>query len=135
VDDGSSRIDPSGRRPLLHGALTHEVIGAFFEVYNDLRWGLLESVYGGALEIEFQDRRIAYLREAKLDVRYKGRAAGFFRADFLIENRVVLELKASVAIGDPDRRQLLNYLRLTGMSLGLLLHFGPEPRVVRVING
>jgi GxxExxY protein len=125
---------PHGAQPLLHGALTGEVIGAFFDVYNELRWGFLEGVYAGALEIELHDRGIGYRREAKLDVRYKGRVAGIYRADFLVERRVVLELKAGAMIGEPDKRQLLNYLRMTGMPLGLLLHFGPEPRVVRLIN-
>jgi GxxExxY protein len=134
MSDESSRRASHAGRALLHGALTGEIIGVFFDVYNGLRWGFLEAVYAGALEIEFLDHGISYRREAKLDVRYKGRVAGIYRADFLVEERVVLELKASVAIGEPDKRQLLNYLRVTGMPLGLLLHFGPEPRVVRLIN-
>jgi GxxExxY protein len=115
--------------------LTRSVIGLFFDVYNHLRWGFLEAVYAGALGIELQERGILYRREARLDVLYKGVVAGIYRADFLIEQRLVLEIKACVAVGDPDRRQLLNYLRLTRMPIGLLLHFGPaEPKVVRVVN-
>lgn len=123
------------RRPLLHGALTGEIIAGFFDVYNDLRWGFLESVYAGALAIELQDRGIPFRREVKLDVWYKSRIAGVFRADFLVDERVVLELKAMVAVGEPDKRQLLNYLRVTGIRVGLLLNFGPEAKVVRLING
>jgi len=115
--------------------LTREVIGAFFDVYNALRWGFLEAVYAGALAIELEARRISFRREARLDVLYKGMVAGIYRADFLVERRLVLELKACVAVTDADRRQLLNYLRLTQMPLGLLLHFGPtEPTIVRVVN-
>ena len=118
-----------------HNQLTRCVIGAFFDVYNALRWGFLEAVYGGALAIEFEERGIRFRREVRLDVMYKDRVAGVYRADFLIEERLVLEIKACMALGDPDRRQLLNYLRLTHMPLGLLLHFGPvEPKVVRVVN-
>lgn len=118
-----------------HNQLTRCVIGAFFDVYNALRWGFLEGVYGGALAIEFEERGIRFRREVRLDVMYKDRVAGVYRADFLIEERLVLEIKACMALGEPDRRQLLNYLRLTRMPLGLLLHFGPvEPKVVRVVN-
>ena len=115
--------------------LTRAVIGAFFDVYNALRWGFLEAVYAGALAIELEERRIPFRREVRLDVLYKGMVAGIYRADFLVEQRLVLELKACVAVSDVDRRQLLNYLRLTHMPLGLLMHFGPaEPKVVRVVN-
>jgi GxxExxY protein len=114
--------------------LTREVISAFFDVYNYLRPGFLEAVYAGGMAIELRKRGIAFDREVRLDVRYKGEFAGTYRADFLVEKHLVLELKSSVAVGEPDRRQLLNYLRLTGMPLGLLLHFGPEPHVMRVIN-
>lgn len=133
MNSGSSQSLHNERR-YLYGALTHEVIGAFFDVHNALRWGLLESVYAGALEIELRDRGIDFKREARLDVRYKDRIAGIYRADFLVAGCVVLELKASVLVGDPDRRQLLNYLRITNTRLGLLLHFGPEPKVHRLIN-
>ena len=117
-----------------HPDLTREVIGAFFDVYNYFRPGFLESVYAGGLAIELRERGIAFRREARLDVRYKGQIAGVYRADFLIEERLVLEIKASIAIGELDRRQLLNYLRLTSVTVGLLLHFGPEPQVMRVVN-
>lgn len=133
VDQESSATETRGGQSLLHGALTGEIIGAFFEVYNDLRWGFLEAVYARAMAIELRERQISFQREARLDVRYKGQLAGIYRPDFLVEERVVLELKATAVIGPADKRQLLNYLRVTDMPLGLLLHFGPEPRVLRVI--
>jgi len=122
-------------RHLPDSVLTRAVIASFFEVYNHLRWGFLEAVYAGALAIELEERGIAYRREVRLDVLYRRAVAGIYRADFLVEQRLVLEIKACVAVGDADRRQLLNYLRLTRVPLGLLLHFGPaEPKVVRVVN-
>ena len=125
----------TGEPAFLDSELTRAVIGAFFDVYNALRWGFLEAVYAGALAIELEERRIPFRREVRLDVLYKGMVAGIYRADFLVEQRLVLELKACVAVSDVDRRQLLNYLRLTHMPLGLLMHFGPaEPKVVRVVN-
>jgi GxxExxY protein len=118
---------------LPQGRLTGAVIGAFFEVYNSLRFGFLEMVYARALELEFLARGIPHVREAALDVSYKGRRIALYRADFLVGGRLVVELKASQSVGDPDKRQLLNYLRATGMQVGLLLHFGPEARFHRVI--
>lgn len=114
--------------------LTREVIGAFFEVYNYFRPGYLEAVYAGAMSIELRERGIAFVREARLEVRYKGQVTGVYRPDFFVEERVVLELKACAVVGELDRRQLLNYLRATGVPLGLLLHFGVEPQVLRVVN-
>jgi len=116
------------------GDLTREVIGAFFEVYNYFRPGYLEAVYAGGLALELRERGIAYVREARLEVRYKGRVAGIYRPDFLVEDCLVLELKTCAVLGELERRQLLNYLRVTGVPLGLLLHFGTEPQVVRVVN-
>jgi GxxExxY protein len=134
MEKDSTPTNCDDAQPLLLGSLTGEVIGAFFEVYNWLRWEFLEGVYAGALAVELTDRGVAHRREARLDVLYKGRVAGIYRADFLIDERLVLELKANLVVGEPERRQLLNYLRATGMPLGLLLHFGPEPKVLRVIN-
>ncbi len=114
--------------------LTGAVIGAFFEVYNYFRPGYLEAVYAGGLAIELRERGITFIREARLEVRYKGRVAGIYRPDFLVEDRLVVELKTCAVLGELERRQLLNYLRVTGVPLGLLLHFGTEPQVIRVVN-
>lgn len=115
-------------------SLTREVIAAFFEVYNYFRPGHLEAVYAGGLAIELRERGITFRREARLEVLYKGRVAGIYRPDFLIEERLVLELKACAVVGEIERRQLLNYLRITNFPPGLLLHFGADPNVHRVIN-
>ena len=114
--------------------LTREVIGAFYDVYNYFRPRYLEAVYAGGMAIEFRLRGIAHCREARLEVRYKRQVAGIYRPDFLVDERLVVELKACAMVGDADRRQLLNYLRTTGVPLGLLLNFGAEPQVMRVVN-
>ena len=112
---------------------TNEIIGAFYAVYNELRYGFLESVYASALEIEFLERRISYVREHSLEVRYKGRIVGMYRADFLVDARVIVEVKASRCLVDADKRQLLHYLRGTNQGTGLLLHFGPEASFHRMM--
>lgn len=134
MEGGTTRSTPTTGRPLLHGELTREIIGAFFEVYRILRPGYLESTYAGAMALELTERGIAFEREARLEVFYKGRVAGVYRPDIFVDRRVVVELKATRAVGDADKRQLIHYLRATNTRLGLLLHFGPEANFFRIIN-
>ena len=128
------RNTPASGRALLHGELTEQVIGAFFEVYRILRPGYLESTYAGAMALELADRGIAFVREAPLHVMYKGRVAGVYRPDFFVDGCLVVELKATRKIGDADKRQIVHYLRTTNTRVGLLLHFGPEANFFRIIN-
>jgi GxxExxY protein len=127
--------EASGRRitgGLINSDVTGAIIGAFYAVYNELRYGFLESVYASALEWEFRARGIAYVREHSLEVRYKNRVVGMYRADFLVAAQVVVEVKASRCLVDADKRQLLHYLRGTNQEIGLLLHFGPKAEFHRV---
>ena len=119
---------------LIEKELTGRIIGAFFECHNILRYGYLESVYRRALAIELSARGLSVVEEAPVTVRYKGLPVGSFRLDLLVEGRVVVEAKAAASLGAADKRQLINYLRATDLEVGLLLHFGPEPRFERCIN-
>jgi GxxExxY protein len=133
------RTDPSKRRvrecyeTLFEEALTRRVIGAFYDVYNALGYGFLESVYKTALERELLERGLTVVREAGAEVRYKGAVVGVFRADLLVESRVVVELKACRRLDSAHPAQLMNYLRATDLEVGLLLHFGPRPAFQRFI--
>src|SRR5918999_3132505 len=118
---------------LFEEALTRRVIGAFYDVYNSLGYGFLESVYANALAFEIVSRGLHVVREARADVRYKGEVVGMFRADLLVESRVVVELKASAKLDPAHASQLLNYLRATDLEVGLLLHFGPRPGIKRFV--
>jgi GxxExxY protein len=128
------RTTPESGRALLHGELTEQVIGAFFEVHRILRHGYLESTYAGAMALELADRGLAFEREAMLRVMHKGRVAGTYRPDLLVGGCLVVELKASRTIGDGDKAQVVHYLRATNTQVGLLLHFGPEANFFRIIN-
>ena len=119
--------------PLLHSDVTDSILGAFYEVYNELRYGYLEAVYCNALEVEFKRRGVPYVREMLLAVMYKGDHVGLYRADFLVAGCVVLEIKATRQLGDADKRQLLNYLRTTKREVGLILHFGPKAQFHRMV--
>lgn len=113
--------------------LTRAIIGAFFRVYNELGFGFLESVYRRALAHELRKLRLGLDVEVPIDVWYDGIEVGHFRADLLVERRVIVEIKAATALADADRKQLLNYLRATDVEVGLLLHFGPRAGVKRLI--
>jgi GxxExxY protein len=119
---------------LIDEDVTRRIIGAFFECYNHLRPGQFESVYRKALLHEMRLRGLVASEETSFEVRYKGILVGLFRLDLLVENRVVVEVKSTTTLSPADRRQLRNYLSVTGLEVGLLLHFGPDPRFERCIN-
>ena len=109
------------------------IVGSFFDVYNTLRFGFLEAVYARALELELRSRGLEVAREAAVAVCYKGQNVGFYRVDLLVDGCIVVEVKATRLLDASARYQTLNYLRATGLSLGLLLHFGPRASFQRVV--
>jgi GxxExxY protein len=119
---------------LAHSALTGDVIGAFFQVYNELGEGFVESVYSKALVVEIDRRGIQCEREAPLVVRYRDTVVGEFRVDVLVACTVIVELKTAERIVDAHERQLRNYLKAAGLSVGLLLNVGDKPTVRRMIR-
>jgi GxxExxY protein len=121
------------RVELLEGKLTHSVIGAFFEVYNNLGFGFLERFYVTALQRELLRRGHRVAREVSVDVVYKNEKLGSQRLDLIVDERLVVETKAAWEINKSATRQLYNYLRATDLEVGLVLHFGPRPKFYRVI--
>ncbi len=117
---------------------SREVIGAAVEVQKVLGVGLLESAYAGALAHEMAARGLRFEREVPVDAVYKGVKVGLgYRADFIVENSLLLELKVAEAVADAHKAQLLSCLRLSGLKLGLLINFGVFPvvrGVQRVVN-
>jgi GxxExxY protein len=114
-------------------ALTRQVIGCFFTAYNELTFGLPESVYSAALQILFRDIGLDARREHGVDVMFRNAKVGTFRVDYLIEDTIILELKAGHQLPIGSKAQLLNYLRISRKEVGLLLFFGPSPEVERVV--
>ena len=121
------------KSPLLEERLTRSVIGAFFEVYNTLGFGFLEHVYTMALDRELRDRGHRVAREVSVHVSYKKHILAVQRIDMVVDERLVVETKSSIELPKSAQRQLFNYLRATRLEVGLLLHFGLEPRFHRVI--
>ncbi len=119
--------------PLLHGEITHEIIGAFYDSYNALGWGYPESIYANAMPIFLAKRRMRFAREVVFPVMLEDIALGEFRADLVVEKKVIVELKACERIIAAHEAQLISYLRSSKLELGLLLNFGPKPERRRII--
>ncbi len=110
-------------------SLSFAVIGAAMAVHSELGAGFLESVYGDALEYELDDRNVSFQREARIEVRYKQHTLpSCFRADFLCNHELLLELKAQASLTPAADAQILHYLKATGIHKGLLINFG-TPRL------
>ena len=121
------------RHGFKHGETTQKVIGAFFEVYNELGHGFLESVYEKSLEVALTSLNLQVCRQIEIPVWFRGHRVGNFTADMLVEDCVLLELKAARALDSSHEAQLLNYLRATEIEVGLLLNFGLKPEFKRLI--
>jgi GxxExxY protein len=109
------------------------IIGVFYDVYNELGHGFLESVYENAVAIALRQAGLAALQQAPITVRFRGQTVGYFRADLLVQDAVIVELKAASGIEPAHEAQLLSYLRATEIEVGLLLNFGPKPQFKRLV--
>lgn len=118
---------------MLHKEITEKIIKAFFNVYNELGCGFLEKVYENALLNEFEDLGQKAEPQRLIIVKYKGRSVGNYYADFVIEDKVIVELKAAECLQKIHAMQLMNYLKATDLEVGLLLNFGAKAEFQRVI--
>ncbi|HZE73509.1 MAG TPA: GxxExxY protein [Pyrinomonadaceae bacterium] len=116
-----------------YGDITSRIIGIFFDVYNELGYGFLESVYEKSLEYALNSAGINVCSQIEIPVWFRGNQVGDFSADMLVEKCVLLELKSARAIDKSHEAQLLNYLRATHIEVGLLLNFGLKPEFKRMI--
>jgi len=114
-----------------HSDLTEQIIGAFYTVYSALGYGFLEKVYVNALMIELQQRGMNVDDEFKINVYYSGKQVGEYYADLIVNDLIILEIKAVRDLADEHEAQLLNYLKATPYEVGLLLNFGPKPETRR----
>lgn len=111
---------------------SYAVIGASIEVHKQLGRGFLESVYKEALQHEFKQRGIQFEKEKKFEIKYKDIVLDhYYIADFVIDNKIILEIKAHEGAIDSHYRQVINYLAVTNLKLGLLVNFGEDSLVYR----
>ena len=113
---------------LKHADVTDKILHAFFKkVYPKLGYGFLERVYENALALELRRAGLTVEQQARIKVHYDGVILGEYYADLLVDDVVIVELKAIQRLGPEEEAQLLNYLRATPYEVGLLLNFGPRP--------
>ncbi len=117
---------------LQYRELTEKIIGLFYDVYNELGFGFLESVYEEAMAIALTEAGLKIQRQYPVPVWFRNRQIGDFKADLLVEEKIILELKAARALDLAYEKQLLNYLRGTRLEVGLLLNFGPKAEFKRL---
>jgi len=111
--------------------LTEKIIRIFYKVYNKLGYGFLEKIYENALMIEFRKEDIPACPQFPIKVFYEHEMIGEYYADVIVDNKVILEIKATSGLAKEHEAQLLNYLKATDIEVGLLLNFGPQPEVKR----
>jgi GxxExxY protein len=122
--------DPHG---LKHKEITDRVIRVFYDVYNELGYGFLESVYQESLVIALRGSNLDVCTPVEIPVWFRGSQVGKFEGDVLVERRVLLELKSARTLDKAHEAQLLNYLRATEIEIGLLLNFGQRPEFKRLL--
>ena len=118
---------------MLHSEITDAILRAFFDVYDELGVGFLESVYEGALATVLEERGMTVRRQPSLDVFFHGRRIGEFRPDLIVNDTVIVELKTVRQVMPVHEAQLINYLRASTVEVGLLLNFGPRATFRRML--
>jgi GxxExxY protein len=118
---------------LKHAELSEKLIGIFFSIYNELGHGFLESVYEQAFSIALAEQGIFFQWQMAVPVFFHQQKIGDFRADLLVDGKILLELKTGREIDPAWEKQLLNYLRATEVEVGLLFNFGPQAQFRRYV--
>jgi len=118
---------------ILHSELTEKIIKAFYNVYNTLGYGFLEKVYENALKIELSKMGLNVQAQKNIKVHYAGYEVGDYYADLLINDLIIIELKAAENICEEHEAQLINYLKATNIEVGLLINFGKKAEFKRKI--
>lgn len=134
ADFAEERGERDGEERLLHHATTRAIIGAFYSVHSRLGAGLFEHVYANAIDVLLRRARLRVEREVPFEIFFGGVVVGRYRADMIVASTVIVEVKAGAGIDPIHTAQVLNYLRASGLSVGLLLHFGRKAEFRRIIS-
>ena len=117
----------------IHSDLSNKIIKCFYNVYNELGFGFLEKVYQNALFFELVKAGLYCEAQKQIKVYYKKSVVGEYYADIIVNNTIILELKAAENLIEEHELQLINYLKATDIEIGLLLNFGKKPEIRRKI--
>lgn len=131
--DNAEGAELRGETQLLHSDLSRAIIGAFYSVYSELGFGFLEVVYANALAILLKRAGLAIERQVPFEIIFHGQSIGLYRADLVVESRIVVEVKARRCIIPQHASQVLNYLKASRLKIGILLNFGEKPEFKRVV--
>jgi GxxExxY protein len=118
---------------LLHESITSTILKVYYEVYNELGYGFLEKVYQNAMYLELQSCGFKVEAQKQIKVYFKKQLVGEYYSDLLVEDKVIIELKATELLMNIHVAQIMNYLKATPIEVGLLLNFGEEPEFKRLI--
>lgn len=120
---------------LIYPELSFKIIGIIFRVYNELGYGYQEKYYQKAVALDFDKEKLNYLREVEVKLEYRNEKIGKYFIDFIVENKIVLELKVGSRFHQRDIKQILSYLKSTGLKLGILILITPKGiKYKRLIN-
>lgn len=118
---------------LKYEELTEKIIGVFYDVYNEIGYGFLESVYEESMVLALSEAELGVERQAAIPVWFRTHEVGIFRADMVVERKVLVEVKSARTIEPAHEAQLLHYLKATEIEVGLLLNFGHHPQFRRLV--
>jgi len=116
---------------LVAAETTERVLGCYYDAYSELGYGFAESVYENALILLLKNAGLLVAQQEPFEVRFRGAVVGEYRADLIVNREVIVEVKAVVSLAAVHEAQLVNYLKATGLEVGLLLNFGPKPQFKR----
>lgn len=111
---------------IVYKELSYKIVGCFYEVYNALGPGHKEEVYQKALEVEFDESAIKHVTKRRFSVDYKGKKVGVYEPDFIVEDKIIIEIKSVLIIPKVFEKQLFYYLKASGFRLGYLVNFGAD---------
>ena len=118
---------------LLHQSIANTILKVYYEVYNELGHGFLEKVYQNAMYFELKARGLKVESQKEIKVYFKQQLVGEYYSDLIVENKVIIELKATEVLMNAHVAQTINYLKATPIEIGILLNFGSEPEFKRLI--
>jgi GxxExxY protein len=115
----------------LHADITDKIIASAYDVYNKLGFGFSEKIYENAMMIKLSQKNLPSIQQAPINVHFEGQLVGEYFADILVDNKIIVELKAVSMLAKAPEAQLVNYLKATNMKVGLLINFGEKLKIVR----
>ena len=121
------------KKSIKYEKLTEGIIRIFYKVYNKLGYGFLEKIYENAMMFEMEKESLSAISQAPIKVVYDDKILGEYFADILVDEKVIVEIKAAKNLAPENEAQLLNYLKATDIEVGLLLNFGSKPQIKRKV--